>query len=485
MSSSISYGLTEQPTFVLEPARLKEFSEASEWRALVDATGRVSRLLAGHVVWAVSARSRSGGLAASLQSLVAFARGAGVDARWAVIAGSEDFFRFVRLLQDNLHGEEGERDRYGDGDLRLYEETLAKASERLREQLVPGDVVLLHDPPSAGMIPAIKDAGARAIWRCRMGSEVANEPARRAQAFLAPYTQLADVCVFGRRQFVWGADGRGHVMLPSLSPISPNNQELSPTVVSAILAAAGLQTRGSAEESLFERIDGSPGRVDRKVKLIDSAPLDPAAEVILQISQWNRLSDPGAVLDWYDEHVAPRTAAHIVLAGPELRAVADDPRAPAILDDAISRLRARPSALRERIHLATLPSEDPEESAAVLNALERRSAVVLQKSRGEGSGMTVLEGMWKRRPIVCSRVGVLQDHVIEGVTGFIRDPHDLEGLADATLQLLADADLRQRMGAAGHDRIRRHFLLPRELADWAALIETLLRTGAPGGGNQR
>src|ERR1035438_5794012 len=120
MTASTTYGLTKCPVFALEPERLEEFvPEAAEWRALVAITARVRSLLEGHAALAISARSRSGGLAEHLQSIVAYSRGAGVDARWGVISANDDFFRFARLLQDNLNGE-GDGCAYGDAERRLY-----------------------------------------------------------------------------------------------------------------------------------------------------------------------------------------------------------------------------------------------------------------------------------------------------------------------------------------------------------------------------
>lgn len=474
MTALTMSGLAECPAVQLEPERLEQFvPEAAAWRDLVAITTRVRHLLAGRAAWAVSARSRSGGLAENLQSIVAYSRGAGIDARWGVIAADDDFFRFVRLLQDNLNGHGDDR-AYGDAERHLYQDQLAAAGEALAELILPGDVVMLHDAPTAGLIPAVKKAGAHAIWSCRRGSDVVNARARRVREFLAPHTTRADARVFSRPQSVWDiGGGRAIVIRPSVSPLSPKNQELDAATVSAILASAGLQPGPSADEALFTRLDGSPGRVDREVRLLESRPLEPATDVILQVSQWNRMNDPATVIDWFADYLGARTEAHLMLAGPDPRAVADDPRAPEVLEQAIDHLRRLPDALRPRVHLATLPADDPQESAVVLGALERRATIVLQQTRGGGFGMTALESMWKRRPVVCSRVGAFQDYIVDGVSGFLRAPDDPEGLADAARRLLADEDLRERMGAEAHDRVRRHFLLPRELADWAALIADL------------
>ena len=471
--------LTECPTFALKPERLEEFvPERDDWRGLVALTARLRGLLEGHAAFAVSARSRSGGLAEHLQSMLAYARGAGVDGRWVVIGANDDFYRLVRVLQDNLNGE-GDDDGYGEAERRLYEEQLAPACQALAELLVPGDVVQLHDAPTAGMIPAVKDAGGVAIWNCRRGRTVVNNPARRVREFLAPYTSRADACVFSRPEFIWDTGCRRHdVVRPSLCPLSPKNQELDAALVSAILAAADVQPGPGAEQAIFARLDGSPWRVDRKVRLLASSSLEPAVPVILQVSQWNRLNDPVTVIDWFVDQVAARSDAHLLLAGPDLEAVADDPQAPVIVEQATDRVLRLPTALAARIHLAMLSSEDPEESAAVLNAIERRATVVMQLTRGGGFGMTALESMWKRRPVICSHVGAFEDYITDGVTGFLRDADDPESLADTTLELLANEGRCERVGVAAFDRVRRHFLLPRELADWAVLIENLLTDAA-------
>jgi trehalose synthase len=480
MTASATHGLTECPAVQLEPERLEEFvPDSFAWRDLVAVTAGVRSLLEGRAAWAISARSRSGGLAEHLQSIVAYSRGAGIDARWAVIGADDEFFRFVRVLQDNLNGQ-GNGHAYGEVERRLYEQQLAGAGEALAELIVPGDIVLLHDAPTAGLIPALKDAGALAIWSCRRGGDVVNEPTRRVREFLAPYTTHAHACVFSRPRSVWdvGCGGQAGVIWPSVCPLSPKNQELDADRVSAILNAAGVQPGRSADEALFTRLDGSPGRVDRQVHLRDSGPLEPASDVILQVSQWNRMNDPETVIEWFAGHLALRTAAHLMLAGPDPRAVADDPRAAAILARAIDRRRSLPGELRGRVHLATLPADDAEESAVVLGALERRATIVLQQTRGGGFGMTALESMWKRRPVVCSRIGAFRDYVVDGVSGFLCDPDDPDGFADAVRRLLDEEDLRERIGSEARDRVRRQFLLPRELADWASLIERLLRARA-------
>jgi trehalose synthase len=477
MSPLSTPSLIDVSVLPVDPGRFEQFVDGSGARdALTSANERGRELFEGHALWSVSSRSRSGGLSELLASQTAYARGAGIDARWEVIGASDDFFRLTKRVHNNLHGEGDDGDGYGAAERVLYEDTLRVHGSELSERLSPRDVVVLHDPQTVGMIDAVKDAGAFAIWRCHIGADMPNETARRAWRFLDRYAQRADGYVFSRLQFVWESldHAKAFVILPSLNPLSPKNQDFSPETVSEILAAAGIQPGASQGGTTFVRLDGSPGRVDRGAELVESAPLEPGTDVILQVSHWNRLKDPLGVLEWFATLVAPRCDAHLVLVGPEVGAVADEPESRHVFRKTLTRWRELEAGVRARVHLVSIQADDPEESAAVINALQRRATVVVQKSRGEGFGMTVLEAMWKRRPVVCTRVGGLQEQVVDGVTGFLRDLGDPEGAAAAALDLLADLGLRERLGSAGHERVRRHFLLPREVVDWSGVFERVV-----------
>ena len=136
--------------------------------------------------------------------------------------------------------------------------------------------------------------------------------------------------------------------------------------------------------------------------------------MVLQASRWDALKDMGGVLTGFAEHVADRTDAHLILAGPQTSGVADDPEADEVFDDCISLWRALPSDVQRRIHLACVPMDDTDENAAIINALQRHATVVVQKSLAEGFGLTVAEAMWKSRPVVASAVGGIVDQVVPG-----------------------------------------------------------------------
>ena len=467
--------LTDRPVHALPPARFEGLVDEESWSRTTAAMERAGELLRGRAVWNVTSRARSGGVVELVSSLTALARGAGIDARWEVIDAGDDFFHFAKRLHNNLHGRNGDGEAYGDAERRIYEEALG---ERLHlvELVAPGDVVVLHDPQTAGLTPLLKEAGAQVIWRCHVGLDSPNDLTRRAWRFLGPYLERADAFVFSRPQFLWEDmdRGRAHVIRPSLNPLSPKNQELDPGTVDAILAVTRLQPDGPLGDTSFVRLDGTPGRVDRTVSLAEDEPLPPDVPLLLQVSHWNHLKDPVGVVQMFAEEVAPECEAHLVIAGPDIAGVGDEPEARDVYQQTLSARERLDRPARSRVHIATVPIDDPEESAATINALQRRAAVALQKSRGEGFGMTVLEAMWKGRPTVCSRVGGLQEQVIDGVTGYLLDPGDQRGAGRRIVELVADPRLRQRMGAAGHARVRSEFLLPREGAEWVDLLNDVV-----------
>ena len=164
-----------------------------------------------------------------------------------------------------------------------------------------------------------------------------------------------------------------------------------------------------------------------------------------------------------------------MLAGPSVTGVADDPDGPAVLAEVTAAWRALRHERRRRVQIAALPMVDANENAAIVNALQRQAAVVVQKSLREGFGLTVTEAMWKARPVVASAVGGIVDQIDDGRDGLLlHDPRDPDAFAAALGRLLGDPDEAARLGAAARERVRRDFLGLRQLADYAALIEDLV-----------
>jgi len=178
----------------------------------------------------------------------------------------------------------------------------------------------------------------------------------------------------------------------------------------------------------------------------------------------------------FAEFVPASTQAHLVLAGPEVSAVADDPEGADVLKQTILAWEGLPEPARTRVHLARLPMADAEENAAIVNALQRWSEVIAQKSLAEGFGLTVAEAMWKGRQVVASRIGGIQDQIEHEKSGLLLDdPNDLAAFGRAVDALLDNPARAAEMGQAAQERVRAHFLNDRHLEQY---VDLLLRLAA-------
>jgi trehalose synthase len=339
------------------------------------------------------------------------------------------------------------------------------------------------------MIPRLVDAGVPVIWRAHIGLDLPNDAARAAWRFLLPYVEPANAYVFSRPAYAWeGLDrDRVSVIAPSIDAFSPKNQAMAFTNVTAVLRAAGVAAdHHHPSRGVFERLNGTTDRVQRQARRIEEHELRLDTPLVAQVSRWDRLKDPIGVLAAFAEHVHCEEPPHLLLAGPDVTAVADDPEGAEVLADVEAAWYALPRAVRRRVHLALLPMEDAAENAIIVNALQRRADVVVQKSLAEGFGLTVAEAMWKGRPVVASRVGGIQDQIEDGRTGFLVDPGDLAAFGERVSDLLDDPHGAERIGEAAQARIRDRFLGPRHLGEYVDLLERVIgdphdAAGAGGG----
>jgi trehalose synthase len=444
----------------------------------VAAAGR--QRMAGRVVWNVNSTARGGGVAEMLRSIIAYARGVGVDARWLVIDGRPEFFRITKRIHHALHGSAGDGSPLGDAQRAVYERALHDNAHELDGLVRPNDVVVLHDPQTAGLASSLLRLGAVVIWRCHIGHDQADEQVDLGWAFLRPYLDSIPALVFSREAYIpaWCDRRRTVVIQPSIDAFSPKNQELDEATVRAILVHTGLVEGPLGNGSpRFLRDDGAPGRVDRQADIIRLGRA-PAWEtpLVVQVSRWDPLKDPIGVMRGFAELVeglAP-AGAELLLAGPNVTAVADDPEGAVTFNAVIDAWRALPHGDRRRVHLACLPMADAGENAAIVNALQRHAAVVVQKSLREGFGLTVTEAMWKTRPIVASAVGGIRDQIEDGVHGLlVYDPTDLATFGTAVRRLLEDHSLAERLGANARERVREHYLGVRHLIQYEELLRRI------------
>ena len=438
--------------------------------------------LAGRAILNVNSTGAGGGVAEMLRTLLAYARGIGVDTRWFVIRGTPDFFAITKRIHNLLYGAPGDGQPLGAEEHVRYQEVLRPNTVELLSTVRPGDIVLLHDPQVAGMASELADAGATVVWRCHIGRDTSNAHVEKAWAFLRPYLERVDAYVFSRRAFAppWVPSDRVFCIAPSLDPFAPKNQGLEPIEVESVLRYVGLLGgKGPSAGIAFLHADGSPGRVDRLVDVLQTGPPPPSdVPLTVQISRWDPMKDMSGVMTAFAHHVATHSAAHLLLAGPVITGVADDPEGAGVLDDCIKVWRELPHAIRTRVHLACLPMRNPDENAIIVNAIQRHAAVITQKSIAEGFGLTVAEAMWKSKPVVASSVGGIVDQIVDGKSGvLIDDPHDLASFGAAVRDLLNDPARSRELGSNAHRRAQTDFLADRHLKQYAQVIAGLDRIG--------
>ena len=167
--------------------------------------------------------------------------------------------------------------------------------------------------------------------------------------------------------------------------------------------------------------------------------------------------------------------------GPAVGGVADDPEGAAVFADCLMQWRDLPASVRDRVLLVTLPLDDADENAAMVNALQRHATVIVQKSLAEGFGLTVAEGMWKGRPVVGSAVGGIIDQIAGGTGILLPDPHDLRAFGGAVRELLDNHDEARRMGEAARAHITRNYVGDVHLLRYEKLLSAMIQ----GSGGQR
>jgi trehalose synthase len=432
-------------------------SQAARFEA---AAVRARDVLDGRIVWNVSSTATGGGVAEMLHSLLGYVSGAGVKTRWLVIHGDPEFFSITKRLHNGIHGA-GSPDALGPADHAHYERTLAANLPELLPLIGPRDVVLLHDPQPAGLVEPLRQAGIPVIWRSHIGRDIPNESSVAAWEFLRGYVESADAYVFSRERYApaWLARDRLTVIPPSIDPLSEKNRPMSPDECRDILVRAGLLAGGPARAGV---VAGAP------------AP-DPDTRLVVQVSRWDRLKDMPGVMTGFSRMTPAVPDAHLMLVGPAVSGVSDDPEGAEVYAECLAIWRELPEPDRDRVHLVSVPMEDQDENARIINAVQRHATVVTQKSLAEGFGLTVAEAMWKARPVVASAVGGIQDQIVDGRDGLLLpDPYDLDAFCSAVRSLLVDESLAARLGAAARRRVHEQFLGDRHLVQYAELFAAVV-----------
>jgi trehalose synthase len=370
----------------------------------------------------LSSTSFGGGVSELLYTHVALLQDLGINTEWQLLEGSDEFFQVTKLVHNALQGMAVP---WSEAFEQTYLDRLAANAERFEDD---ADFVFVHDPQPVALLTFVEESGDRRgrwVWRCHIDL---SQPMEHVWSVFAPHAARYDAAVFTMEEYVRpGFHHRVSVIPPSIDPLSPKNVHLDPDAVSEILTAYGI---------------------------------DAARPVVSQVSRFDPWKDPLGVIDAFRAAEEQVPDAQLVLVGSMAH---DDPEAWHFLELAQEHRGDDPD-----IHILTnLQDVGP----VAVNAFQRASDVVIQKSIREGFGLTISEAMWKDRPVIGGNAGGIRLQVEEGVTGYLVDSP--EACSKRLVELLRDDELRTRMGRAGHDLVRERFLTLRELTDYVTLLASL------------
>jgi trehalose synthase len=463
---------------VRDLSRFETLVGTERYDALQVAASTVRQDLQNRTVWNVSSTAAGGGVAEMLQVLIGYSLGANIDMRWLVITGDPDFYSITKRIHNRLHGRAGDGGDLGPLEFAHYSRITSANAASAADFIRGGDVVLLHDPQTAGLALPLTQAGSSVIWRCHIGSRTSNDWTDQAWAFLHGPLAACAAYVFSTSEYIpaWVDKSKSWVIAPSIDPFSPKNQEISHTDVIGRLQHIGLLEGTPDASSVFTRRDGLEALVERRATIVSVDDQPPEADVpwVLQVSRWDRLKDMAGVMTGFASRVVDIVDAQLVLVGPSTSDVTDDPEEAEVFAECTATWKSLPAGARRRVFLVTLPMDDIDENAAMVNAVQRYATVVVQKSLAEGFGLTVAEAMWKAKAVVASNIGGITMQITPGTGLLLEDPTDLVVFGDTVALLLDQPDEIAQLGRRARRHILDNFVDDIHLVRYAQLISWLI-----------
>jgi trehalose synthase len=366
----------------------------------------------------VNSTAVGGGVAEILTRLVPLMRELEVVTNWDVITGGNDFFEVTKAFHNALHGAPYDFTRQA-------QEIFLAHNEQNRMRLnFDEDLVVIHDPQPAGLIASKPDHAARWVWRCHI--DLSN-PHPGVWGFLRPFVERFDAAIFSSPAFARQLLIPQYLFYPCIDPLSEKNKDLDDSVVA---------------------------------RVCDDFGIDRSRPVVTQISRFDRLKDPVGVVQAY-KMVKNYTDCQLVLAG---GAADDDPEGAIVLQEVREAAGDDPDII-----ILNLPPW----SALEINALQRASTIIVQKSLKEGFGLTVTEALWKAKPTIAGAVGGIPSQIVHKLTGML--VHSVEGCAYQIRYLLTHPEVADQLGKNGREHVKENLLMTTNVRRWLVLFRILLR----------
>jgi trehalose synthase len=366
----------------------------------------------------INSTAVGGGVAEILNRLLPLAEELELNMRWDVMTGGDDFYGVTKSFHNALHGAPYH------AEPKDFEIFLA-CNERNRTRLpLDAEFMIIHDPQPAALIEGRKENANHWAWRCHIDL---SHPNRQVWDFLNKFVARYDAAMFSSPEFSRSLDIPQYLFYPAIDPLSEKNRELESGFVSRTLA---------------------------------QYQIDPQRPILTQISRFDRLKDPVGVIRAY-RIVKRYFDCQLVLAG---GSASDDPEGAVVLKEVQSEANGEAD-----IHIIELPAWAPLE----VNALQRASTIVIQKSLREGFGLTVSEALWKKKPVVASAVGGIPVQIIHKHTGLLA--HSVEGTAYQIRFLLSHPEIAVKLGENGHQHVKENFLITQKLKRYMTLFLAMAR----------
>ncbi len=387
---------------------------------VIDHIRQLAAPLKGMKILHINSTKEGGGVAEILNRLIPLKRELGIDAEWEIITGEKDFYQCTKKMHNSL---QGNRDEISDTLYSLYEKTNFRNFERLKTKLEQADVVFIHDPQPAALLHHCKDRKGKWLWRCHID---VSHPYRPVWKYLREYIKDYDASIWSVSKFVQPLSHPMYLIPPSIDPLSEKNIVLSEKEISAFF---------------------------------DSWKINRSFPVISQISRFDRFKDPIGVIQSY-RLVKKYINLQLVLAG---GGASDDPEGDQVLEEIKTFANHDPD-----IHILELPPD----AHRAINALQRGSDIIIQKSLKEGFGLTVTEGLWKGKPVIAGDTGGITLQVINHFNGFrVNTP---EGAALRIRYLLKHPEIMEAMGRNARQFVLDNYLITRHLREYLTLVVALL-----------